>query len=164
MLRKCTLPATISCITSHLVSVELLWWSYPIMHYSTIIFKESVLSFIIRHVFNFFAFLEGPYLWHMEVPRLGVTWELQLLVYTTATATGIWTVSVTYTTAQSSTGFITHWTGPGIESASSWILVGFITTEPWQNSTLFCIYWQSFCPDSWCSFLNSFNHFSPSDS
>ena len=34
-----------------------------------------------------FCFL-GPHLWHMEVPRLGVESELQLLAYTTATATG----------------------------------------------------------------------------
>ena len=27
------------------------------------------------------------HLWHMEVPRLGVEWELQLPAYTTATAT-----------------------------------------------------------------------------
>ena len=33
-----------------------------------------------------FCFL-GPHLWHMEVLRLGVELELQLLVYTTATAT-----------------------------------------------------------------------------
>ena len=31
----------------------------------------------------------GPYLRHMEVPRLGVESELQLLVYTTATQRGI---------------------------------------------------------------------------
>jgi len=31
----------------------------------------------------FFAFL-GPYLWHIEVPRLGVKSELQLLAYATA--------------------------------------------------------------------------------
>ena len=41
-----------------------------------------------QQVFLFvcFVFL-GPHLWHMEVPRLGVKWELQLLAYTTATAT-----------------------------------------------------------------------------
>ena len=32
------------------------------------------------------AFL-GLHPWHMEVPRLGVEWDLQLPVYTTATAT-----------------------------------------------------------------------------
>ena len=36
--------------------------------------------------FFFFSFL-GPHPWHMGVPRLGVKSELQLLVYTTATAT-----------------------------------------------------------------------------
>ena len=34
---------------------------------------------------SFFFFLGLP-LWHMEVPRLGVEWELHLLAYTTATA------------------------------------------------------------------------------
>ena len=34
-----------------------------------------------------FFFLLGPRLWHVEVPRLGVKSELQLLAYTTATAT-----------------------------------------------------------------------------
>ena len=34
----------------------------------------------------FFGFL-GLHPWHMEVPRLGVGWELQLPAYTTATAT-----------------------------------------------------------------------------
>ena len=37
-------------------------------------------------VFVFFVFL-GPHAWHMDVPRLGVQSELQLLDYTTATAT-----------------------------------------------------------------------------
>ena len=35
---------------------------------------------------GFFCFL-GPHLWHMEVPRLGLKSELQLLAYATATAT-----------------------------------------------------------------------------
>ena len=34
----------------------------------------------------FFVCFLGPHLWHMEVPRLGVKSELQLLAYTTATA------------------------------------------------------------------------------
>ena len=36
-------------------------------------------------VFVFVCFL-GPHPWHMDVPRLGVKLELQLLAYTTATA------------------------------------------------------------------------------
>ena len=37
---------------------------------------------------EFFSFVFlGPHLQHMEVPRLGVELELQLLAYTTATGT-----------------------------------------------------------------------------
>ena len=57
---------------------------------------------------------------HMEVSRLGVKPELQLPAYTTA---------------HSNAGSLTHWAKPGIEPMSSWILDGFITTEPqWDSS------------------------------
>ena len=36
---------------------------------------------------HFVCLLLGPRLWHMKVPRLGVESELQLLAYTTVTAT-----------------------------------------------------------------------------
>ena len=39
-------------------------------------------------------------------------------------------MSVTYTAAHSNAGSLTHWGRPGIELASSWILVGLFTTEP----------------------------------
>ena len=42
--------------------------------------------YIFIFIYLFFVFL-GPYLWHMEVSRLGVKSELQLLAYPTATAT-----------------------------------------------------------------------------
>ena len=57
----------------------------------------------------------------MEVPRLGVKSELQLLAYTRATATPepqqrqIRAVSVTYTTAHGNAGSLTHWARPGFE-------------------------------------------------
>ena len=35
----------------------------------------------------FFFFPLGPHLWHIEVPRLGVKSEMQLLAYTIGTAT-----------------------------------------------------------------------------
>ena len=45
----------------------------------------------------------------------------------------IWASSVTYTTAHSNARSLTHWTRPGIKPRSSWMLVGFITTEPqWE--------------------------------
>ena len=61
----------------------------------------------------------------MEIPRLGVKSELELPAYATATAMQ----DLTYTTAQSNAGSLTHWEGPGIEPASSWILVRFMSTE-----------------------------------
>ena len=45
-------------------------------------------------LFIYFAFFFlGPYPWCMEVPRLGVKSEPQLLAYTTATATATWDLS-----------------------------------------------------------------------
>ena len=49
-------------------------------------------------------FLLGPHTQHMEVPRLGIKSELQLLVYTTAAAMP----DPTYTPAQGNTGSSTH--------------------------------------------------------
>ena len=37
---------------------------------------------------------------------------------------------MTYTTAHSNTGSLTHWASPRIELTFSWIPVGFVTTEP----------------------------------
>ena len=39
-------------------------------------------------------------------------------------------MSVTYTIAYSNARSLTHWTRPGMESASSWILARFISTAP----------------------------------
>ena len=61
-----------------------------------------------------FCFL-GLHLWHMEVPRLGIELELQLLAYTTA-----------HGNARS----LTHRARPGIEPASSWVLVGLVSAVP----------------------------------
>ena len=41
--------------------------------------------------------------------------------------------SAIYTTAHDNAGSLTHWARPGIEPASSLLLVGFISTEPWQE-------------------------------
>ena len=41
--------------------------------------------------------------------------------------------SVTYTTAHDNARSLAHWTRPGIKPASSWILVRFVSAEPWQE-------------------------------
>ena len=43
--------------------------------------------------------------------------------------------SAAYTTAHASTGSLTHWVMPGIESVSSWMLVRYVSAEPlWELS------------------------------
>ena len=80
----------------------------------------------------FFSFL-GLHLWHMEVPRPGVEWELQLPGYTIATATQDPSSCATYTTAQSNARSLTHWARPGMEPATSWFPVGFVSAAPqWE--------------------------------
>ena len=41
--------------------------------------------------------------------------------------------SVTYTTAHGNARSLTHWAGAGIEPASSWLLVRFVTAESQQE-------------------------------
>ena len=66
-------------------------------------------SFSLSLFFFFFFFLPflGPLPQHMEVPRLGVKLELQLLAYDTA-----------HSNARS----LTHWARPGIEPGTSWLV------------------------------------------
>ena len=58
-----------------------------------------------------------------------------LVVATTASLTPqphqhqIWTASVTYTTTHDNARSLTHWARPGIEPATSWFLVGFVSTR-----------------------------------
>ena len=60
----------------------------------------------------FIYLLLGLHPQHMEVPRLGVKSELQLLAYSHS---------------HSNAGSLTHQARPEIEPLSSWILVGFLT-------------------------------------
>ena len=41
--------------------------------------------------------------------------------------------SATYTTAHGNTGSLTHWARPGIEAATSWFLVRFVSAVPEQE-------------------------------
>ena len=61
-------------------------------------------------VFIFFFSL-WPHLWHMEVPGLGSNWSCSQCWFQAA--------SVTYATAYSNAGSLTHWERPGIEPTSS---------------------------------------------
>ena len=95
--------------------------------------------------FNFLSFFFlGPHLWHIEVPRPGVESELQPTPQPQQRQTQA--ASATYTTAHGNTKSLTHWARPGIEPASSWILVGFVTAEPWQELPI-RIFWGNWQTD-----------------
>ena len=50
-------------------------------------FLSLIIAVLVGVKWCLFLFFLGPHVWHMEVPRLGVESQLQLLAYTTATAT-----------------------------------------------------------------------------
>ena len=85
-------------------------------------------------VFFLFFFL-GLHLWHMEVPRLGVELQLQMLACAQPQRCWPWAAFETYTIAHSNAArFLTHWARPGIESTSLWVLVEFVSAAPHGNT------------------------------
>ena len=105
-------------------------------------FRKSSLGFLFFFFlfffffFFFFFYFLGLQLWHMEIPRLGDESVLQLSAYATATAmpdlSHVW--DLRHSSRQSQ--ILTHWVRPGIEPATSWFLIRFISTAPWGNSQL----------------------------
>ena len=86
---------------------------------------------------SYFFFFLGLHLWHIEVPRLGVKSELQLPAYATATATqDLSRISDLHHRSQQHR-ILNPLMGPGIESASSWILVRFVSTETGTPESFF---------------------------
>ena len=81
-------------------------------------------KFISLFIFCFFG--GGPHLQHMEVPRLGVELEPQLLAYTTVTA--LWAPNHVCDLHHGSwqCQSLTHWARPGIQPASLWMLIRFV--------------------------------------
>ena len=102
-----------------------------------------------RNDFFFFCFL-GLHPRHMEVPRLGVKLELQLLAYTTATATqDLSHVCDLYHSSQHC--WIVNPLRPGIKCETSWLIVRFVSTAPqWEFQE-----WLLTLSDSWgvCSLV-----------
>ena len=74
---------------------------------------------------HFVCVFLGPSLWHVEVLRLGVESELQLLVYTTAIATRDPSYICNLHHSSRNARSLTHRVRPETESVSSWILHGY---------------------------------------
>ena len=80
--------------------------------------------------FFFFLIFLGPHQWHMEVPRQGPNQSCSCRPMPQPQQHGIQATSATYTTAHGNAGSLTHWARPGIEPATSWFPVGFISAAP----------------------------------
>ena len=77
---------------------------------------------------------------------------------------------VTYTTAHGNAGSLTHWVRPGIEPASSRVLVGFVTAEPqWElpQASISSLLYKKFplylYKQGWLQMLPSLVIFTPRD-
>ena len=77
----------------------------------------------------------GPHLQHIEVPRLGVKSEPQLLTYTTATETSDPSCVCDLHHSSQQRWILNSLSRTGIEPVSLWILVGFVTGFPPHYST-----------------------------
>ena len=70
---------------------------------------------------------------HMEVPRLGLNWSYSCGPAPQPQQCGIWAASVIYTTAHGIARSLTQWVRTGMEPASSWMLVRFVSAQPgWE--------------------------------
>ena len=90
--------------------------------------------------FSFFWFFGGkPHQRHMEVPRPGVRSRLQWPAYCTATVTQdpsrVWDLRHSSRQGQ----ILNPWARPGIEPATSWFLVRFLSTVPQQEHQRSCL-------------------------
>ena len=84
----------------------------------------------------FIYLFSEPHLQHMEIPSLGVKLEQQMPAYTTATALpNLSLVCILHYSSQQC--WILNSLSPGMEPASSWILVIFSTAEPQQEISIY---------------------------
>ena len=90
--------------------------------------QTTMANAIMMEKYVFFSFL-GPHPWHMEFSRLGGESELQLMIYTTATA--MWDLNhICHLHQSSQPCWILSLLRPGIKPIYSWILAEFVSTVP----------------------------------
>ena len=102
------------------------------LNLSQLLFIISKFYIVLYFLFFIFAFLE-PHPWHMEVPRLGAESELQPLAYASATAMSDLSCVCNLHQSSRQHWILNHWARPGIEPVSSWIVVRFVSAEPWRE-------------------------------
>ena len=124
---KLKLIKVISLASSYVLSAGI--WGYIASLFSLLGMTVEVQCYFIL----FFCFL-GLHLRHMEVPSPGAQLELRLLAGHNHSHrhSHIRSMSAIYT-AHGKAGSSTHWVRPGIEPATSWFLVGFVSSVPWSE-------------------------------
>ena len=120
-------------ISPHLI---ILLWD----HLLVAALKRFTSTCVMICIFFFFLCLLGPHVGHVGVPRLGVKLELQPSAYTTATA--MWDLSLVFDLYHNpwQCWILSPLSEAGIEPASTWIVVGFVTAEP-QWELLYFLKW-----------------------
>ena len=94
------------------------------------------LSFFLSFFF-FFVFFRAAPVAHGGSQARGLIRAVAIGLRHSQQQHGIQAMSATYTTAHGNTRSLTHWARPAIEPSSSWILVGFVTTEPQRELLTF---------------------------
>ena len=96
------------------------------------VITEILFSDLILFFKNFLFRILGPHLWHMEVPRLGANQSYGC--WPSHSHSNLGSKLCLWPTPQLTEKLDPlPWPRPGIKSASSWILVGFVSTAPWQE-------------------------------
>ena len=86
-----------------------------------------------------FCFLFGATHVAYASSQARVKLKLQFLAYTTATAMKDWNHVSNIPKAHGNAAYLTHWGRPGIEPASSWILVEFVNQWATKGTPLFAV-------------------------
>ena len=103
-----------------------------IVRWVFVVFVLDLLNYMYIYILVFWVLHPQP----MEVPRLRVNWSC----WPTRQSQqhDIWAMSATYTTTHNNAGSLNHWVWPGIKPTTSWMLVRFVTTEPWWELLFIC--------------------------
>ena len=102
------------------------------------IYPCSLFYYLFIYLFSFCLFRAAPVAYGSSQARGGIG-AVAASLWPQPQQCTIWAVSLTYTTAHGSTGSLTHWARPGIEHASSWMLIGFINHSATTGTSAYFI-------------------------
>ena len=118
------------------------WWNFTLMtNWNYDLISGLLINLLCWRSFCYVLFcILRLHLWHMEILKLGVESELQLLAYTTATAMQDPSHVCDLHHSLQQHWILTHWVRPGIEPASSWILAGLVNNWATKGAPLLKVF------------------------